>query len=41
VENGKIHSVKFEKPDLELESEVVGEKFENWKEIIWQMESVV
>jgi len=27
VENGKIHSVKFEKPDLELESVVVGEKF--------------
>ncbi len=27
VENGKIHSVKFEKPDLELESIVVGEKF--------------
>jgi hypothetical protein len=27
VENGKIHSVKFEKSDLELESVVVGEKF--------------
>ncbi len=27
VENGKIHSVKFERPDLELESVVVGEKF--------------
>ena len=41
VENGKIHSVKFEKTDLKLESIVVGEKFENWKEFIQQLEITV
>jgi len=41
VENGKIHSVKFEKTDLKLESIVVGKKFENWKEFIQQLEITV
>ena len=41
VENGKIYSVKFEKTDLKLESIVVGEKFENWKEFIQQLEITV
>ena len=41
VENGKIHSVKFEKTDLKLESVVVGKKFENWKEFIQQLEITV
>ena len=41
VENGKIHSVKFEKTDLKLESIVVGKKFENWKEFIQQPEITV
>ena len=41
VENGKIHSAKFEKTDLKLESVVVGKKFENWKEFIQQLEITV
>jgi hypothetical protein len=41
VENGKIHSVKFEKTDLKLESVVVGKKFENWKEFIQKLEIIV
>ena len=40
VENGKIHSVKMEGSNTEMESAVVGKPFDDWKGIIGQLEMI-
>ncbi|MDP6615528.1 MAG: hypothetical protein QF835_10955, partial [Candidatus Marinimicrobia bacterium] len=40
VENGKMYSIKFESNNFELESVLIGKPFENWKEILQEMETI-
>jgi hypothetical protein len=40
VENGKMYSIKLESNNFELESVLIGKPFENWKEILQEMETI-